>query len=246
MNPEKKNKISAIGDIHIRPGDKGKWSEFFKMASDQSDVLIICGDLTDTGHISEAEILADELKSCSIPVVAVFGNHDYENEQSDEIKNILTGRNIFILDGESIVIDNLGFAGIKGFGGGFDSHMLPIWGEKVNKLYVHEAVNETLLLDRALAHLDTSANSDLKKIVLMHYAPIKQTVIGESQEIYPFLGSSRLIEPIENRKVDVVFHGHAHYGSMEGRTPSGIRVINVAKRVLEKSGYDKPFYLFEV
>jgi Icc-related predicted phosphoesterase len=244
-NSKKKTRIAAVGDIHVRENDKGKWIEYFRTVSEQADILILAGDLTDTGRAADAITLREELKACTIPVVGVLGNHDYEADEQAEIKKALHSENICILDGDSIVIGNVGIAGIKGFGGGFDQHMLPLWGEKMNKQFVQEAVNEALCLDRALAKLD-SEHTDLKKIVVMHYSPIKATVLGEPEPIFPFLGSSRLAEPINRREVVAAFHGHAHVGTLEGTTSNGVKVFNVSKPLLLKAGYTPPFYIFEV
>ena len=150
-----------------------------------------------------------------------------------------------MLDGEAIVLNGVGFAGVKGFGGGFDSHMLSMFGEGAMKAFVQEAVDEALHLDRALARLDAE-KENIKKIAIMHYSPIKETIIGEPEVIYPFLGSSRLSEPLNRRQVVAAFHGHAHVGTLEGTTSSGVKVFNVAKPILLKQGYETPFFLFEV
>lgn len=243
---EKNNtvRIAAIGDVHVKEGDKGKWTECFRQVSQEAKVLCICGDLTDTGDEGEAQVLAEELKACTIPVVAVLGNHDYEKGRHKLIRNMLQKAGVHMLDGESVVIENIGFAGIKGFGGGFDNYMLSMFGEGAMKAFVQEAVDEALHLDRALARLD-SIQGGLKKIVLMHYAPIKQTVIGEPEAIFPFLGSSRLAEPLTRRKVAAAFHGHAHLGTLEGSV-DGVPVFNVAQQILKHAQYPKPFYLFDV
>ncbi len=237
--------IAAVGDIHVREGDKGKWVDCFKEISRRADILIICGDLTDTGDENEAHILTDELKSCNIPVVAVLGNHDCEKGREKLIRQIMQQANVHMLDGEAIVLSGVGFAGVKGFGGGFDGRMLSMFGETAMKAFVQEAVNEALNLDRALARLDQE-HQGIKKIAVLHYAPIKATVIGEPEEIFPFLGSSRLAEPLKRREVVAAFHGHAHVGTLEGATADGIPVFNVAKPILSKAGYALPFYLFEV
>jgi Icc-related predicted phosphoesterase len=240
----KKVKIAAVGDIHIRETDKGKWVDCFKEVSKVANVLIICGDLTDTGDEGEAQVLVEELKSCSIPVVAVLGNHDYEKGRHKLIRKIMQDNNVHMLDGEAVVIDGIGFAGVKGFGGGFDSHLLSMFGEGAMKAFVQEAVDEALHLDRALARLDQD-NAGIKKIAVLHYSPLKATVIGESEEIYPFLGSSRLAEPLIRRKVVAAFHGHAHIGTLEGAVDH-VKVFNVAKPILTNSGYKLPFFLYEV
>lgn len=157
---------------------------------------------------------------------------------------MLQSDNVHILDGEAIVIGKIGFAGIKGFGGGFDNHMLSMFGEGAMKAFVQEAVDEALHLDRALARLDEFP--EIKKIAVLHYSPIRETVIGESEAIYPFLGSSRLAEPLTRRGVVAAFHGHAHIGTLKGEAPGGVKVFNVAKHILLRDGYTIPFFLFEV
>jgi Icc-related predicted phosphoesterase len=238
-------RIAAVGDIHVRENERGKWTEFFKEVSKRADVLLLCGDLTDTGDEVEAQVLAEELKSCSIPVVGVLGNHDFEKGRHKLIRQIVQNQNVHILDGESVVIGDVGFAGVKGFGGGFDKHMLSMFGEGAMKAFVQEAVDEALHLERALARLD-SENESLKKIAILHYSPIRDTVVGEPEVIFPFLGSSRLAEPLNRKKVLAAFHGHAHIGTLEGQTSAGVRVFNVSKPILQRAGYDFPFYLFEL
>ncbi len=241
-----KTRIAALGDIHTQEGDKGKWAPLFEEASKKADVFLLCGDLTDTGDETEAQVLVEELKACTIPVLAVLGNHDHEKGRHKLIRQImLQHHQVRMLDGESVVVGNIGVAGIKGFGGGFDKHMLSMFGEGAMKAFVQEVVDETLHLDRALARLDQE-HHDLKKIAIMHYSPIKDTVIGEPEEIFPFLGSSRLAEPLSRRGVTAVFHGHAHMGSFSGEAPGGVKVFNVSKPVLQREGYQTPFFLFEV
>lgn len=239
-----KTRIAAIGDIHIRETDRGKWGEFFKEASRQADVLLICGDLTDTGDETEAQVLAEEVRVCTIPIVAVLGNHDHEKGRHKLIRQIMLKEGVHMLDGESVVIHDVGFAGVKGFGGGFDNHMLSMFGEGAMKAFVQEAVDEALHLERALGRLEAE-NENLKKIAVLHYSPIKQTVVGEPEVIFPFLGSSRLAEPLVRRGVTAAFHGHAHVGTLEGEI-NGVKVFNVAKPILTKQGYPHPFFLYEV
>lgn len=240
-----KIKIAAVGDLHTRVNDKGRWTANFAEISKKADVLLICGDLTDSGDEEEAQVLAEELKACSIPVLAVLGNHDFEKGRQKLIRQILQENNVTILEGESVVIENIGFAGVKGFGGGFDNHMLSMFGEDAMKAFVQEAVDESLQLDRALARLEQEF-PDIIKVVLLHYSPIKETVIGEPEQIYPFLGSSRLVEPLHRRKVFAAFHGHAHAGKFQGATSGGVKVFNVALPVLNAVNTDFPFYILEV
>jgi Icc-related predicted phosphoesterase len=242
---QKKTRIAAVGDLHIRDTDKGKWLDYFKEVSKNADILIICGDLTDTGDEVEAQVLADEMKTCSIPVVCVLGNHDFEKSRHKLIRQILQKDNVHILDGEAVAIGDVGFAGVKGFGGGFENHMLSMFGEGAMKAFVQEAVDEALHLERALARLDANHNVK-KKIAVMHYSPVKETVIGEPEVLFPFLGCSRLAEPLHRANVSVAFHGHAHAGSLEGHTANGIKVFNVSKPILLRQGYTVPYYLYEV
>lgn len=245
MNQNNKTIIAAVGDIHFRESDQGKWMNHFKGISEQADILLLCGDLTDTGKITEAEALAEELKFCSIPVICVLGNHDYERNQQKEIKHIIEKENIYVLDGESVIVKNIGFAGVKGFCGGFDKYTLARFGESMIKQFVEETVEDTLKLDRALVRLN-SQYAGLKKVVILHYSPTKETLFGEPEEIFPFLGSSRLAEPIDTRQVTAVFHGHAHLGKLQGNTPGKTKVFNVSKAILQKSGFELPFYILEI
>ena len=246
MDEEKKiTRIAAVGDIHVREVEKGKWLAYFKEVSAKADVLLLCGDLTDTGDEAEAQVLADELKACSIPVVAVLGNHDFEKGRHKLIRHIMQSANVHVLDGESVVIGDLGIAGVKGFGGGFDKHMLSMFGEGAMKAFVQEAVDEALHLERALARLD-SDHKIAKKIAIFHYSPVADTVIGEPEVIFPFLGSSRLAEPLNSKQVIAAFHGHAHLGTLTGKTSGGVPVFNVSKPLLQREGYACPFYLYEI
>jgi Icc-related predicted phosphoesterase len=162
-------------------------------------------------------------------MLAVLGNHDYEAGKADEVANILRGVGVEVLDGEAVMIGDIGFAGVKGFGGGFDRHMLQPWGESGVKDFARAAVDEALKLDSALAKIRTP-----HRIVLMHYGPVRGTSEGEPPEIYPFLGSSRLEEPCNRYAATLVVHGHVHRGTHEARTSTGIPVYNVALPLLRR------------
>lgn len=242
---QKKVRIAAVADIHVKTTDKGIWADYFREISKKADIFLIGGDLTYTGDEVEAQVLSEELKNCNIPVVVVLGNHDHEKGRQKIIRNTVQNENVHVLDGEFIVIGNIGIAGIKGFGGGYDNHMLSLFGEEAMKIFVKEAVNESLALDRALKRLDEEYEN-IKKIVLMHYSPIRSTVIGEPEEVFPFLGCSRLEEPLSRYDIAAVFHGHAHKGYHEGLTHNGIKVYNVAWPVLHRSGLETPVLILEV
>lgn len=245
MATRKKTRIAAMADIHTKGTDKGVLRNTFEEINEKADVLVICGDLTDTGDEEEAQILGEGLKALRIPVIGVLGNHDYEKGRQKIIKQILTEYNMTILDGETTVVEDVAFAGVKGFGGGFDKYMLSMFGEGAMKAFVQEAVDEALHLERALAKLDQQ-HENIKKIAILHYAPIFQTIVGEPEVIYPFLGSSRLAEPLSRQNVIAAFHGHAHAGTLEGEAPGGVKVFNVALPILRKQGYPCGYFTFEV
>ncbi len=235
-------RFAAVGDIHVTKDSAGTLRAFFAQASEAADVLLLCGDLTDYGTGEEARILADELGAVSKPVVAVLGNHDYESGTPEVVVETLTEAGVRVLDGEACEIEGVGIAGVKGFAGGFGRGSLGAWGEPAIKVFVQEALNEAMKLESALAKLRTP-----RRIALLHYAPIAGTIDGEPAEIFPFLGSSRLEEPLLRYPVDAVFHGHAHRGALEGRTIGGVPVFNVAKPLLQRKRPGEPaFRLFEL
>jgi Icc-related predicted phosphoesterase len=245
MANRKKIRIAAMADIHTKSSDKGILRSTFKEINEKADILLICGDLTDTGDEEEARILGEGLDVLQLPVIGVLGNHDYEKGRQKMIKQILAEHDMTILDGESIVIHDVAFAGVKGFGGGFEQYMLSLFGEEMMKQFVHEAVDEALQLDRALTRLEQD-NPQMPKVVLLHYSPIKETIIGEPEQLYPFLGSSHLADTISRRQVTVAFHGHAHAGSPKGQTSTKIPVYNVALPVLRREKKDQSFIIVEV
>lgn len=235
-------RIAALGDLHYgRTATPGLLQPLFGQISEAADILVLCGDLTDYGLADEARALMREMAAVKIPTVAVLGNHDYESSQQDEIRQILVDSGIVPLDGETTEILGIGFAGVKGFAGGFGRGALGPWGENIMKQFVHEAVNEALKLESALARLRNDY-----RIAILHYAPIQGTVEGEPLEIYPFLGCSRLEEPLGRYPVTAVFHGHAHHGQPEGRTAKNVPVYNVSMSLMRTVFPDRPFRLLEV
>jgi len=236
-------RIAAIGDLHYgKSSPQGTLQPLLAQITDAADILVIAGDLTDYGHPDEARALARELTATlKIPAVAVLGNHDYESNQQEAIKTILKDAGVVVLDGDTTEVHGVGFAGIKGFAGGFGRRALGPWGEEIMKTFVHEAVQEALKLETALARL---RNSHL--VAILHYSPIEDTVQGEPREIYPFLGCSRLEEPLTRYPVSAVFHGHAHHGQAEGRTRTGAPVYNVSITLMRDMSPDRPFRLVEI
>jgi Icc-related predicted phosphoesterase len=236
-------RIAALSDVHYGKAAAGSLVPLFHEIGRQADVLIICGDLTDYGLPEEAHILAKDLTSTlRIPIVTVLGNHDFESGRQEEVCDVLESYGIQVLDGDSFEVHGIGIAGIKGFAGGFGRGALGYWGEPAIKAFVQESLNEALKLESALARLRTP-----QRVAVLHYAPIQATVEGEPPVIYPYLGSGRLEEPLNRYPVTAVFHGHAHNGTFEGKTSTGIPVFNVSHGLLLKSFPDRPaFHLMEL
>ncbi len=230
-------RFAAVGDLHVTRDAVGRLRELFTQASQAADALLLCGDLTDYGTAEEAHVLADELSAATVPVVAVLGNHDHESGTPEVVASALVRAGVRVLDGEACEVHGVGIAGTKGFPGGFGRGSLGAWGEAAIKQFVQEAQREAMKLEQALAKLRTP-----RRVAILHYAPIVGTVQGEPVEIYPFLGSSRLEEPLLMYPVDAVFHGHAHRGSLEGRTLGGAPVYNVARPLLRRVRPDEPAF----
>jgi Icc-related predicted phosphoesterase len=236
-------RLGATADLHCTRASQGTLQPLLAPINDHADVLLICGDLTDHGLPEEAQVLARELTSCiRIPMVGVLGNHDFESGKPEEVRRILCDIGLHVLDGETFEVFGIGFAGVKGFAGGFGRRALEPWGEESIKRFVHDANEEALKLGSALARLRNA-----QRVALLHYAPIQATVAGEPPEIFAFLGSSRLEEPLNRFGVSAVFHGHAHHGSPEGRTSGNIPVYNVSIKLLQETSADhQPFRVVEM
>ncbi len=240
MNQRGVVRIAAMGDVHCTRDGAGTLRPLLAQAAEAADVIALCGDLTDYGLAAEAEVLAAALRAAAgTPVVAVLGNHDHESGEPETVARILTDAGVKVLEGDAVEIDGVGFAGVKGYGGGFGTGALGYWGEEANKRFVQEALDEALKLESALARLRTE-----RRVALLHYSPIRETIEGEPLEIFPFLGSSRLEEPLNRYGVTACFHGHAHHGTYEGKTRRGIPVFNVAAQIAKPSG--KAYALVEV
>ncbi|MBZ9809943.1 metallophosphoesterase [Mesorhizobium sp. BR1-1-9] len=232
-------KVAAVGDLHVKEDVQTSYRDLFGEMSREADILVLPGDLTNLGKPREAEILAEDLRACSIPVVGVLGNHDYESGAVEDVAEILRQAGVHLLDGQTTEIEEVGFVGVKGFVGGFGSRMLGSFGEPAIKSMVAESVSEAMRLENAMRQVRAK-----RTLVILHYAPIVETIAGEPLEIFPFLGSSRLAETIDRFQVSAVVHGHAHRGSYEGRTPGGARVYNVAMHVSKPTG--RPYALLEI
>jgi Icc-related predicted phosphoesterase len=233
--------VAAIGDLHVTETSEHPYRALFAEISEKADVLVLCGDLTNFGKAREAEILAEDLRAATIPVVGVLGNHDHECGQPEKVAEILSQAGMKVLDEQAIVVEGVGFAGTKGFIGGFGRGELAPFGESEIKAFVDIAVNEARKLENALRSLRTE-----RSVAVLHYSPIAETLEGEPIGIYPYLGSARLADAIDRfDNVRAVVHGHAHHGSYEGRTRAGVPVYNCAQFVV-RPAFGRPYALLEI
>jgi len=234
-------RIAATADLHYSAKSPGILKDQLVRVREEADVLVVAGDLTNFGLPEEMEPLLNVLVRLRIPVIAVLGNHDYESDRQAELSRMMTAEGIKVLDGTGYERDGVGFAGTKGFVGGFGRGVLTAFGEAEIKTFVKASVDEALKLERAMSQLRTS-----KRVVVLHYAPILATVEGEAPEIYPYLGSSRLAEVVDRHGADLVVHGHAHHGSTNGKTTAGVPVHNVAITLLQSQKPPSAYRIFEV
>lgn len=234
-------RIAATADLHFAPASHSAVLDQLGKARDEADVLILAGDLTNYGQPSEMEPLLNAFVRLRLPIVAVLGNHDYESGKEQELMQMMTAAGIKVLDGTGYERDGVGFAGTKGFVGGFGRGALTAFGEPEIKTFVKASIDESLKLERGLAQLRVP-----KRVVVLHYSPVAATVQGEAPEIFPFLGTSRLAEVIDRHGADLVVHGHAHHGALDGRTTGGIPVHNVAITLLQAQQPSRAYRVFDV
>jgi Icc-related predicted phosphoesterase len=234
-------RIAALADLHFSPQIYDRIRDAMTRLRDEADLLILAGDLTNLGKPEEMESMLASLMRIRLPIVAVLGNHDYESGRAEELQRMMTAEGVKVLDGSAYERDGIGFAGTKGFLGGFGRGVLTAFGEPEVKAFVQSAIDETLKLERALSMLRTE-----KRVVVTHYAPVVDTVKGEPEQIFPYLGSGRLAEVIDRHQAIMAVHGHAHHGSLEGRTTGGVPVYNVAMALLMARTPPVPYRLFDV
>jgi uncharacterized protein len=237
-------RIAAAGDIHYgeRADDRERAHATFAALEGRVDVILLAGDLTTHGEPEQAQIFADAVRDIGVPVLTVLGNHDWHVNRPDEFKAILEDAGVVVLDNAhshhvlDICDTQLGIAGVKGFMGGFPGSHLPDFGEPSLRSVYRESVIEAEALDAGLRAIQMCPF----RIVLMHYAPTTETLVGERETIWTFLGTDRLAPPILEHNPDMVLHGHAHAGTFEGRL-GGVPVYNVSVPVM---GED--FWVFEM
>ena len=234
-------RIAATADLHFSPQMYDRIREAMSRVRDEADVLVIAGDITNYGKPEEMTSILNAFVRLRIPIVAVLGNHDYESGRQTELIKMMSDEGVKVLDGSGYERDGVGFAGCKGFIGGFGRGMLTPFGEPEVKNFVQAAIDESLKLERALTMLRTE-----KRVVVTHYAPVADTVKGEPSEIFPYLGSGRLAEVIDRHQAVLAIHGHAHHGALEGKTVGGIPVYNVSLSLLMSRNPAAPYRIFEV
>src|ERR1044071_7080803 len=233
-------RIAAAADIHASDVSAERVERAFADLAGESDVVLLAGALTPSGEPGKAEVLAAACRLLDVPIFAVLGNHDHHAQRIDELEEVLGDAGVRLLDRECATCEGeeleLGIVGTKGFVGGFPGSALPDFGEPL----LRRVYAETSAEAEAIAHgLQEIAHCALR-IVLLHYSPTSDTLHGEPEGIWTYLGCDRLATPIAEYRPDVVLHGHAHGGSFEGAigtTP----VYNVAVHV---TGRD--FYVFEL
>ncbi len=234
-------RIAATADLHFAPANQAALREQLSKARDEADVLVLAGDLTNFGQPGEMEPLLNALVRLRVPTIVVLGNHDFECGKEQELMRMMSAEGIKVLDGTAYERDGVGFAGTKGFVGGFGRGVLTAFGEPEIKTFVRASIDESLKLERGLSQLRSK-----KRVVVLHYSPIATTVQGEAPEIFPFMGTSRLAEVIDRHGADLVVHGHAHNGTLSGQTAGGVPVHNVAITLLQAQQPPSSYRIFDI
>lgn len=232
-------RIAAAADLHLKPENHEQDIRAFSAVNECADALVVAGDFTNHGRPEEMRKCLSVLEHIHLPIIAVLGNHDHESGHQDELAGMLRLAGVHLLDGHCFELNGLGFAGTKGFCGGFAPYELMPFGEGGIKTFVEIAEREAIKLDYGLAQLQTEV-----KIAITHYAPIKETVVGEPEPIFPFLGSSRLFRALDRHRPALALHGHAHHGTFSAQSSNGVRVCNVSLPILRQRGEPHPFVLF--
>lgn len=224
-------RVAAVGDIHVGMDSGDDARQLFDGVDADADVLLLAGDLTRIGDASEADLVASAIERAGVPVVAVLGNHDFHSDAAPKVQAALKAAGAIVLEGDSATFElpegTLGVAGTKGFGGGFAGASGTAFGEPEMKAFIQHTESLAERLHDSLAQLRTDV-----RVALLHYSPVKDTLVGERLEIFPFLGSYLLGEAIDHAGADLAVHGHAHGGTEKGVTPGGIHVRNVAQPVI--------------
>jgi Icc-related predicted phosphoesterase len=233
-------RIAAAGDVHASEPLREHLLSVFANLADEADVLLLAGDLTTHGLPDQAEVLADACRGAGVPVFAVLGNHDYHSGQAPDVCHVLAEAGVTILNRDYAICEvrgiEVGIVGTKGFVGGYAGAELPDFGERLLRDVYSETSAEVHAIE---CGLEAVAGCP-RRVVLMHYAPITDTIVGEPEAIWAFLGSTRLAGPIGAHRPDLVVHGHAHHGVRCG-TIGAVPVQNVAVHVT-----GEPYVVIEI
>lgn len=233
-------RIAAAGDMHCSEQRRDGVRRSFAALNGVADLVLLAGDLTTHGEPEQAQVLADACAALEVPVYAVLGNHDWHANRSEELMAVLEGAGVHVLERSWHVCEaggvDVGMVGLKGFVGGFPGSHLPDFGEPLLRAVYHETTLDVRALDRGLREVALCP----ARIVLLHYAPSEQTIVGEPPGIWGYLGTDRLAPPIAEHEPDLVLHGHAHAGTFQGAI-GNVPVYNVSVPVIGRD-----FWLFEL
>jgi Icc-related predicted phosphoesterase len=232
-------RIAAAGDIHAGTGDADRVREAFLRAADQSDLILLAGDLTQHGQVDEVCVVADACRDLELPIVAVLGNHDWQSDRAPDLVRALAGAGVVALERTHTILPvggvSVGITGVKGFVGGFGNQWAN-FGEPLFRQAYAETTADVAGLEAGLRAIESCA----VRIALLHYSPVEATLVGEPERLWLVLGADRLAGPIRDHRPDLVVHGHAHHGSFEGEI-DGVPVYNVAVHVMGRE-----FWVFEL
>ena len=231
-------RIATAGDIHC---GRASACEHLRPAvaelAERVDLFLLAGDLTTHGEPEQASIVAEAFRDAGVPVLSVLGNHDWHVDRRDEFVRALEAHGIEVIDPGHRVVDvdglEVGIAGTKGFVGGFPGSHIPDFGEPLLREVYAESMAEAAALDDALQAISSCP----LRIVLLHYAPTTETLVGERESIWAFLGTDRLAAPIVEHEPDLVLHGHAHAGTFRGAIGQ-VPVFNVSVPVLGRDFWE--------
>jgi Icc-related predicted phosphoesterase len=232
-------RVAAAGDIHAGSAERDRVREAFRRVEEQSDLILLAGDLTQHGQVDEVSVVADACRNLEVPVVAVLGNHDWQSDRPGDLTRALAEAGVVVLDRSHTILPiggvSVGVAGVKGFVGGFGNQWAN-FGEPIFRAAYAETTHDVDGLERGLEAIEPCA----VRIALLHYSPVEATLVGEPERLWLVLGADRLAGPIRAHRPDLVVHGHAHHGSFEGEI-DGVAVYNVAVHVMGRE-----FWVFEL